>query len=245
MRRTTIIGLLSLALLPVATPAQAQSKLRLYANGSYAPSSVSFSETLKFTEFAEEGSLEAQLKVKSGFGGDAGLDYYFSKNLGVRLGISLASRDASGSYTADLPHPLYLNQPRRVSGEVTGLSYKETAPYLDVVYRGSSGSLDVLLFGGASLIKVEAELLQRVQYTQTYPYDTVTVTSTPAVARSDSPFGFNVGGGLDYRFSHSVGLGVQAGYSRATAKLVPAEGSSAIEIKAGGFQVAAGLRVFF
>lgn len=243
--RRPIIGLLSLALLPVATPARGQGRVRVYANGSYAPSSVSFSEVLKFTEFAEEGRLDAQLKAKSGFGGDVGLDFYIATHLGVRLGIGLASRDTSGSYTADLPHPLYLGQPRRVSGDVTSLSYKETTSHLDLVYRGSSGKLDILLFGGAALIKVEADLLQRLQYTQQYPYDTVTVTSTPTAARSDRPFGFDVGAGLDYRLSRSFGLGVQAGYSRATAKLIPADGSDTTEIQAGGFQVAAGLRVYF
>jgi opacity protein-like surface antigen len=226
------------------TPAAAPWRARVYVNGLFAPSSVDFSETRTFTEFAEQGRFDAQYAVDKGPGFEAGVQYNFTRQFGAAASFALASRDATGSFDADLPHPLYFDRSRALSGELTGLSYKETALHLSLVYNASSGSLDFFLFGGGSLIKVETDLLQEVRYSQSYPYDEVTLTGTPTLSVSDRPFGFHIGAALDYRLGKSFGLGAQARFSRATAKLAP-EGGSTIQIDAGGFDVAAGVRVYF
>src|SRR6185295_3169190 len=121
---------------------------------------------------------------------------------------------------------------------------KETAGHLNVVFFGHSGDLDLSAWGGVSLFQVEGDILTDVQYSEAYPYDTVTVTGTPTAKIDDSPIGFNVGGSVDFRFSKTIGLGVQARYSHAKAKLAGGDGPE-IEVDAGGFQVGGGLRIYF
>jgi predicted porin len=83
-----------------------------------------------------------------------------------------------------------------------------------------------------------------VLYSQAYPYDSVTVTSTPISTVSDSPVGFNIGGSADWRFNKRFGVGVQARYAHAKAKFsVP--NAADTEVDAGGFQIGAGLRLYF
>ncbi len=239
------IGILAFAVSGIATlPAHAAGKARLFLNGAFAASSLDFDETRSFTEFAEQGSIATAYQEKTGPGFELGLQYNFSRHFGVAASFQITNRDGSASYQAALPHPLYLGKPRTASGALSSLSYQENAGLLDVVWTGSKGKWDVLLMGGATLFKVTADLVDRVQYSQSYPYDSVTVTGTSKASFSDSPVGFNVGGGLDYRFSSRFGLGAQARFARAKAKLVPSEGNS-VEIDAGGLQVAAGARIYF
>jgi opacity protein-like surface antigen len=245
MNKRTVCAWVLLGCLAAAAPAQAQWRARVYVNGLYALSSIDYSETRRFTEFAEEGSFNADYSVDKGPGFEGGLQYNITQHFGLATSFALTSRDASASFDARLPHPLLFDRFREVQGELTGLSYKETAIHFSLVYTGSSGSLDYFLFGGGSLIKVETDFIQQIQYSHAYPYDEVTLTGTPTVSVSDRPFGFHVGAGLDYRLAKSFGLGVQARFSRATAELVPVAGGSSVEVSAGGFDVGVGLRVYF
>jgi opacity protein-like surface antigen len=100
------------------------------------------------------------------------------------------------------------------------------------------------VFAGPTWTSLRAGLLSDVQYTQSYPYDTVTVTGAPVAEKSASKVGFNVGAGVDYRAGARVGLGAQVRWSRATVTLVPATGAS-VELDAGGLRVGVGGRLFF
>jgi opacity protein-like surface antigen len=91
---------------------------------------------------------------------------------------------------------------------------------------------------------VRAELVQRVDYTQAYPFDTVTVTGTPLAATSDHAFGFNVGAGLDWQVARHVAIGTQVRFSHATISLEPTA-EDRVEIDAGGLQLTGGLRLDF
>ena len=125
-------------------------------------------------------------------------------------------------------------------GDISGLSYKETAIDVDLVVGGQSGKLDFNLFAGGSSVKVEADLVGALQKTEAYPYDEVSVT-LPTASVSDSPFGFNVGAGLDYRFSDRVAFGAQFVYRSAKAKLETTDGAT-IEVDAGDVEAGFGER---
>jgi opacity protein-like surface antigen len=92
-------------------------------------------------------------------------------------------------------------------------------------------------------MSVEADLTDSIQKAETYPYDTVSITSVTSTTVSDSPFGFNVGAGIDFRLSDHVALGAQFLFSRAVARL-EAPGST-IEVDAGGGHVTGGVRIKF
>lgn len=236
---------LAAALLALSGAASAQSadtKFKLLLDGLYA-FELDYSESRSFDEFAETGSIDVDYANDAGPGFAGALQYNFTPRFGVRAGASYVKRDSTASFEASLPHPLYFRQPRSASGELSGLAYKETSGHLDLVVGGSSGRLDFSVFAGGSLIKVEADLLGSLEKTEVYPFDEVEVTLRAAPV-SDSPFGFNAGAGLDYRFSDRVGFGAQFFYSRAKAKLAAADGAT-IEVDAGGAHVTAGLRFMF
>src|SRR6185295_10040944 len=114
---------LCILLLPAATAGAGEA--RIFLNGLYNVSSLKYSDSRTFTEFTEQATLDTEYEAKSAFGFEGGLQFNFIKHLGLAASFATVSRDASGSYTASLPHPLYLNRPREVSGEATSLEYKE------------------------------------------------------------------------------------------------------------------------
>lgn len=232
-----------LALLAGSASAQSSdTKFKLFLDGVYA-FKIDYSEARSFDEFAETGSLNVDYTNDAGPGFAGALQFNFTPRFGLRAGASFVSRDGQARFSASLPHPLYFNQPRSAEGDISGLSYKETAIDVDLVVGGQSGKLDFNLFAGGSSVKVEADLVGGLQKTEVYPYDEVEVT-LPTASASDSPFGFNVGAGLDYRFSDRVAFGAQFVYRSAKAKLEAADGAT-IEVDAGGPQVSAGLRFMF
>ena len=225
-----------------AAAAERRPRFRIAVDGGAVLGDVRFDQSKTVREFAEDGSLEADYQAAAGAGFDGTLQFNFSRRFGVAAAFTLASRDDAASYSAALPHPLYLNQPRTKTGDLPGLDYRERAFHLDLVYSAGTGSLGFHAFAGASFFTVEADLIDEVRYRHEYPYDTeqVTVTDVPTLAAEDSPMGFNVGAALDYRLGRSFGIGAQGRFSRARASLAPS-----VELDAGGFQVSGGLRLYF
>jgi hypothetical protein len=248
-KKISAVAVLALSGAVLSAPADAQDRFRLVLNGIYNTSKPTFSDTRTFTEYAETATVTADYAVDAGFGGDVGLQVSFYKGLGVLVGYSATSRDVTGSFDASLPHPLFLNRPRSLEGEFSGFKYKEGAVYADLAYVGGKpgAHLEWTIFAGASFFQVEVDLLERAVYDQTYPYDSVTLREAQATTVKESPVGFNVGGRLDYRFGKSrrFGAGILARYSVATVTASASEDATAVEFDAGGFEVGAGIRVYF
>ena len=227
----------------IAGSAATAGEVRIFLNGLYNLSSLKYSDSRTVTEFAETGSLDTSYEGKKGPGVEGGFQYNFTRSLGAAASFAWLGRDATASYSASLPHPLYLNQPRKVSGDVDGLKFRETAVHVDLVVGGRSGSLRFGVFAGPSFFKIEGDLLDRITYSHTYPYDTVTVTGTPLVKGDDNPIGFNAGGGLDYVLGAHGALGIQARFSRSKAELAADQG--VVKVDVGGLDVAFGVRIYF
>lgn len=251
--RVSVPAILALALtaaapLRAAEPAEQPlptPRVRVVLNGIGSFTNPSFSDTRQYTEYAETTSVSTAYSTKTGFGPDVAVQLSLFRGLGVLVGYSLASRTESGSFDASRPHPLYLNRPRSLSGELTGYKYKEGALHLDAAYGGASGRIDWSLFAGASLFTVEADLLGQLTFTDNYPYDELTLGSAPATRVKQSPTGFNVGGRLDYRFGRTFGAGVLLRYSTASVKLRANSDAGEASFNAGGLQAGAGLRLYF
>jgi opacity protein-like surface antigen len=228
-----------------ATPAKRGGRrFKFLGDLILAPLSLEYTQNKTFREYNEDASLTVQHKAKLGFGASFGLQYDFSEHLGAILTLGLVNRSASATYDGALPHPLYFNEKRSISGEVSGATYRETTAHLDAAYLGKAGSLSYAVFAGPSYFSLSADLVGSVQYSQSYPYDTVTVTSVPTSAETKTGIGFNVGADVDYSLGGSLSLGGQLRYSRATVTLEPGVGDKA-EIDAGGLQVSLGVRVRF
>jgi opacity protein-like surface antigen len=245
MKTTTAAAVLVLSCLLAAGAAEAADTPRftLSVNGVFVPTSIDYASARTFRAFAEEGRLDDAYDAGTGPGFEAGLVWHFSRRFGVGVAGGVASRDTGADYDLRVPHPLYLSRDRTADGTLA-VDYQEQQAHLDLVYTGRSGSLDFTLFAGPTYFSVSSDLLGEPQYSQAYPFDTITVTSVPTPSSDDTGMGFNAGAGISYRFSKSVGFGVQGRFSRASVELAPAGGQS-VKIDAGGLQVAGGLRVFF
>jgi opacity protein-like surface antigen len=214
-------------------------------NAGVLPAKLEFSESRTFTEFAEQGTLDVDNSYDLGFGGEAGLRYLFTDHVGAEAVFSYTTRNGSAEYTGSFPHPLYLDRPRVATGTVEDLTYKEATVHVDLVYAGASEKVGYALFGGLSyFVQVKPSLIGLPQYTQSYPYDEITVTNVPILSPSESKAGFNVGGELEYRFSEKVGGALAVRYSRASVEF-KIDDANTVKLDAGGFFVALGLRVRF
>jgi hypothetical protein len=259
-KRLVLAALAAAALTVSATPARAQAptpgatapapapdRVRIVVNAAFWPTKTSFSDSRTLTEYAEPTTIRTSYEAGTGFGPDAALQVSLYRGFGLLVGYSHASRDVTGQVDVSRPHPLYLNRHRSASAEISGYGLTEDAVHLDLAYARASGHLDWALFAGATFFRVEADLLGKPTYDDVYPYDELTITSTPSVAVKESPTGFNAGGRLDYRFGSSrrFGAGVQVLYSTASVKLRAAPEATEATFDAGGLSLGAGLRVYF
>jgi hypothetical protein len=170
--------------------------------------------------------------------------YAFTRQFAVGASVTRFSRSGSGTFTAALPHPLYLDHDRSAEGRLEDLHYTESALYLDLVYLARAGKAELSFFAGPTFFRVRASLVDRVDYAHSYPFDSVTVTDVPDSAFEDQAAGWHAGAAVDFHISPRVGLGAQARFTRAQAELAPAAGQN-VSLDAGGLQLTAGVRVFF
>ena len=217
--------------------AESATRFRVMLNAAFDLGSLDFTDSRAFELFKEDAQFDARYEVAAGNGFDGGLQFDITPLIGAMAAFSTTGRDADVSFTASLPHPLFFDQPRGVSGEASDLSYEERAVHVGLTVGGSAGKLDFTGFGGVTFFKVEATLVQDIDFDQIYPFDSVTLVGTSSVSVEDSPVGFHVGARLDYRFARHVGLGAQLRFSRASARLEPAPTAS-IDVDIGGAQAA-------
>jgi hypothetical protein len=224
------------------------ARVRIVLNGAlWLGSAPTFSETRTLEEYAEQTTIGADYQTQGRFGPDAAAQVSVFRELGILVGYSSISRDTTGTVDVSRPHPLHLDRPRLASAELSGYGYSERAFHLDLAYGRGAGHLDWSIFAGVSLFRVEADLLDSPTYTDVYPYDALTIASTPGKKASSSPTGFNVGGRLDYRVGGSghFGLGVQLLYSQGNVELQATPEAQKATFHAGGLQASAGVRLFF
>ena len=236
------VAIRAFAQAPAAPPRD--PRFHLHALGSLPAAVKDFSEDRPFHEFAEDGRILADYAAGSGPGFEGGLQFDFSRRWGVQAALALQGRDDSAAWSAELPHPLYLNHDRKVSGNLGGLRHTENAGHLDLVFNIPGDRFGAALFAGPSAVSVKAQLIRAVEYNHAYPFDTVTVTGTPTDSFSDSAYGVSAGAAVSWRVARRVAVRAQGRYTAAKVKLVPTEGHT-LELDAGGLAVGLGASIGF
>ncbi len=250
MRTLSLLSLLALASSSPCLHGQEAAapkrdrRIRVLVNGLYSPTGIGFTETSTFPSFLEEGRSTRTYDGGKGVVFEAGAIVSLRKGLGVMGTVELYQSDFDSVFEETLPHPLYFERPRKVSGEVPGLEYSEKAAHIDAVYTFDFPKFVVDVFGGGSFFFTNTEILDAVTVSSVYPFDEATVTSTSNTTLDDDPIGFNVGGALTWRLTDVVGFAFQARYSHATIGIAR-EGSEPTELDAGGFRVGGGIRLSF
>jgi hypothetical protein len=227
--------------------APVEARFRLVLNFAAMPGGVGYSDLRTPVAYAEPSSIRTGYDAGTGLGPDVALQVSLYRGVGLLAGYSRITRDTTGSLDVSRPHPLYLNRPRTATSELADFSYSEGAVDVDAAFARSAGSFDYALFAGVTLFQVEADLVDVPTFDERYPYDVLTILSSPKRAVEESATGFNVGGRLDYRFGQSkrFGVGVQLRFSSASVELKANQDATAAKIDAGGLSVGGGLRIYF
>lgn len=213
--------------------------------GGAAVGSLGWTSSATWTQYAEAARVDASYEAGSGPALEAGLGYRLSRRVGLAFSFGWARRDASARVEASLPHPLYLGRPRSVQGQASGLSYREYASHLDLLLVPVAGRLEVALFAGPCLLRVDADEVARVEFDEEYPYDEATFRAAVTQrSRSDTAFGWSAGASVGYALTARLGVAAQARYTRAKPEL-KAEGGTPGPVSAGGTQVTALVRLRF
>jgi hypothetical protein len=204
-----------------------------------------FGDSYTFASNQETGTARLRYPIKAGPTLDLGGGARLWRRIGAGVALGRFVRDGVVAATSSVPHPLYLLQPREVSGEGEGVRREETIIHLQAQYWVPvSRKLHVILMGGPSIVRVTQALAFDVNYTETYPYDAATFGGVDAKAAKASTAGFHAGVDLRWMLTRAVGAGVLVRFARASVDLDASE-SRTVPVNAGGLQVGAGLRVVF
>jgi hypothetical protein len=231
---------------PRPTPPPAIDRIYISVNGAYQTGSDNFSETVTFRENAEDGTFSTDYEVKSGPAFNISVGAGLWRNIGVGVGVTRFSKNTPTALSASVPHPFFFNRPRTVDGEVAGIKREELAVHVQA--RATfvpTDRIQAVVFAGPSFFNVQQDIVSDFEVTETYPYDTATFNRGITTTVDESKVGFNVGADVGYFFTRQVGVGGSVQWAGSTIEAPASAGTGTFEIKAGGFQAGAGLRLRF
>jgi hypothetical protein len=219
----------------------------LHAGGGVAFAGSEWTGSSTFTEFAEPALVETRRTPASGGSFEAGLWHGMTPRFGIALTVTRATRDEAGEFTASLPHPLFVDRPRTATGALPSASTKETAIHFGLAWSATRGGFTARLSGGPSYFLAEAELVERIEYTHEYPYDTVNVTGVQGSMVRGDAVGGHADLTLERRISGRVAIAGGARWSRASIQLARSEGGidRSAKVTAGGITASGSIRLYF
>ena len=176
---------------------------------------------------------------------DIGGGFRIAGNFGVGFTYSRLSATGAAEVDAQVPSPVYYDQPRTVTATVDDLEHVEDGYHFQAVWMlPVTDKFAIVFSGGPSVFNLKQGIVTSPQITEgAPPYSTVNMTVSQATT-TGSQVGFNIGADLTYRFANNVGIGALVRYAAATVSLEP-EGGEPSDVKVGGFQIGGGLRIRF
>jgi hypothetical protein len=227
-------------------PPPAIDRIYVSVNGAYQTGGDNFGETVTFRENAEDGRFSTDYEVKSGPALNISVGAGLWRNIGVGVGVTRFSKNTPTALSASVPHPFFFNRPRTVDGEVAGIKREELAVHIQA--RATfvpTERVQAVVFAGPSFFSVNQDIVNDFEINETYPYDTATFNRGLTTTVDESKIGFNVGADVGYFFTRQVGVGGSVQWAGTTLDAPASGGTGTFEIKAGGFQAGAGLRLRF
>jgi hypothetical protein len=120
------------------------------------------------------------------------------------------------------------------------------ATHLQAIYAmRPTERVDVAFAAGPSFFRVRQAIVDDVSYNDAYPYDSPVFIASTTSRVSGHKTGFNASADAAMRLSRRVGIGGLVRFSNADVRFAVPNGSAPISSKAGGLQVAGGVRLFF
>ncbi len=240
------MALVSALVLTAVTPALAQSpptdRVAVSLTGGYLLTERTFSQSVTFEEYSEEGSLTTAYTVTRHPTADAGVTVRLWRHFGLGLAGSYLHESGSAQVTALLPHPFQFGQPRQISGPA-GAAHNELAVHFQAAYWAQLGPrLAVIVSGGPSVFTVDQDFVADVAFSATEPYDTATYDGATVLRQRQTATGGNIGGDVGWRLTRHLAVAGALRYARATATF-PESGAGPVSV--GGVHAGAGLQLLF
>jgi hypothetical protein len=227
-----------------APPASAQDgRIGAHINFGAQTGSGDISQQLRPTIYDETATIDISQTYESGPLFDIGGDFLIYGHFGAGVSYSHTSGDGNATLAGQIPDPLYYDQPRGAAAQASGLNHTEDAVHISVIYRYPvTPKIDLTVGLGPTFFSVKQDLISQVTVTEAGGGPSM----TPSVTQfSDSAAGVNVSGDVAYKITKNFGAGLLLRYAKSTAKFQPADATSSIDVRAGGFQVAVGVRARF
>jgi hypothetical protein len=231
---------------PPTKPAQPFDRIYVSVNGAFQTGGDNFGETVTFRENAEDGTFTTDYEVKSGPAFNVSVGGALTRQFAVGVGVTRYSKNTPTVLSASVPHPFFFNRPRAVEGDIAGIDREELAVHIQArAMFFPRPQIQAIVFGGPSFFTVKQGIVNDFEITETYPYDTAAFSRGLTTTADESKMGFHVGGDVGYFFTRQVGVGGSVQWSRATIDVPASGGTGSFELKAGGVQAGAGLRLRF
>ena len=253
-QRTTRAALIAAMLIGVNLPAYAQTitpwEDRVFANLNFGfdVGSEEISRSSTFVVYDETGSVETTGEFGSFGIFDFAVGARVINNFAIGIGFHTGGTTGDGSYTASVPHPLFHDRPRTVTGTFDDADRDERATHLMFGYMlPINEKIDVLVYAGPSFYHVSQEMVTNVTFTEVGPPFT-NINVLPAIEKAGkNATGYNFGVDGTYfvytKDRYRVGVGGFLRFSGASADLSFSGGT--VETDLGGTQFGFGGRVRF
>jgi hypothetical protein len=195
-----------------------------------------------FPIYGEEALLTGTTEAGGGSVFDIGGGFRVYDKFYAGLSYSYSSDKSDGAITGSIPHPLYTDTFRPVTGSVTGLKHAESAIHLQAVWKQPvTTKFDISLSAGPTIFMVDQDLVSSLTVTEQGTGVVLTGIQTEKV--SETAIGFHIGADGTYMFTSRLGAGGFLRYTGGSADLEAPTGN--VEVDLGGFQIGAGLRLRF
>lgn len=205
--------------------------------GAQSGSTRTETTAFNFSLYGESATVSNERSVPNGILFDVFGAARIRGNFGV-AGIAIQrNANSDGSVTASIPSPIFFDSPRTATATITDMRHRERWAGAYAAYMLKLDKKTGILFmGGPMIAAVDHSLPTSAAVVEaTAPTVTVSVTEY-----SKTVWGFGGGADFSYMATPNIGFGAQARYISAKANL-----TSDAQIKVGGFQVSAGVRISF
>ncbi len=214
---------------------EVKKPLSLFIAFSFDVPFANFKDEYFIHAYNEDGPYSGKYNATNSFCPEVGLMYRIKNKIGILFSIEPFISKTEGDILAQIPHPFYYDQFRELRIK-DNFSYSEIPFNLNLTYdAGKFKGIYILLTGGLTLFYSSAEILESFTYSETYPYDTVNLTSTKYKTFSSFSPGVNAGVIGFYPLKENMGLGIQLKSSFGKASFTP-EGRDKVSYTLGGFK---------
>ncbi|MEX2270421.1 MAG: outer membrane beta-barrel protein [Vicinamibacterales bacterium] len=210
----------------------------------------SYSAEVRPVIFEELARFGATYSFPRGAEFDFGGGYMITPRFGLGVSFTGTAHEDTADLNISIPHPTFADALADDSAPTDGkLRRVEGAVNLQAMFVAMQNErVRVRFFGGPTYFNVKQDTISNITYEQAFlffqPVNAVAIDTFETTESEASGWGFHIGGDVSYFFNRVAGVGAFARISRGNVDLDDI-GDTVSEVKAGGFQLGAGLRLRF